>query len=81
MYWHRYTEINKYFYFLKLYESICLNKLPLSERVADIINSHLIGLGKAFLAEFPEIERNDTNILVTNLFISQMAFISLFLAN
>lgn len=78
MYWERYIEINKYFYFLKLSESIWLNKLLLSERVIHIINSQLIYLGKAFLVEFSEIERNDTIIWVTNPFVSQMVLILCF---
>ena len=47
-----------------------------TERVRGILNSHWICLGNAFLVEFPEIERNDTIVWVTNPFFNQMAFIS-----
>lgn len=47
-----------------------------TERVRRILNSHWLCLGNAFLVAFPEIERNDTIVWVTNPFFNQMAFIS-----
>lgn len=41
--------------FIALSECLRLNNTSLGEKITDVINSHLIILGKSFLVYFPEI--------------------------
>lgn len=45
--------------------------MPLSERVASIINGSLMSRGKVFLVDFPETEKvSDSSDYVTNSFVN-----------